>query len=58
MARPASQFPNGRAEFANRDFGHELRVICKKATFLCDPKLANEAAGAAFFGDSSEVSLE
>ena len=28
-----SHLPNGRAKFANRDFGCELRVICRKVTF-------------------------
>jgi hypothetical protein len=48
MARPASQFPNGRAEFANRDFGHELRVICKKATFSATPNLQMRPLGLPF----------
>jgi hypothetical protein len=48
MSWPVSEIPNGRAEFANRDFGHELRVTCKKATFSATTNLQMSPLGRPF----------
>ena len=31
--RPSTQIPNGRAKFANRDFGRELPIIFRDVVF-------------------------
>ena len=46
--------PNGRAKFANKDFGRELRIVRRQVTFLRDRSRGKEAAGAGYSATPAE----
>jgi hypothetical protein len=48
MSWPVLEIPNGRAEFANRDFAPELDLVWHKAPSLLYDKFANDPAVAGF----------
>ena len=49
MSSPMLEVPNGRAEFANRDYLFELRITCSKCTFSATIFMRLSPIGRAFW---------